>query len=139
MMMKVGSDAETITVAGDSPMLEVSKPSNIITVQGEFQRSVPLTGRRNWSDFLELTPTATELLNHYYESEIEFRAAGRKVEADLCKKAFDEVWKQDTTWEPYFIVNSVPQQSNSGWSFNLVASAASEQPETSNRFPNYCG
>ena len=90
-------------------------------------------------DFLELTPESTELLNHYYESEIEFRAAGRDVEADLCKKAFDAVWQHEDAWAPWFIVNSKPQQSNSGWSFNLLLSAASEQPETSNRFPNYCG
>ena len=90
-------------------------------------------------DFLELTPESTDMLNHYRESEMEFRAAGHLEGAKLCKKAFDAVWKSDAAWAPYFIVNSVPQFSNSGWSFNLIASLASEQPETSNRFPNYCG
>ena len=90
-------------------------------------------------DFLELTPEATDLLNHYYESEIEFRAAGCNAEADACKRALDAVWKHDDAWAPYFIVNSSPQQSNSGASFNLVLSASSEQPNSSNRFYNYCG
>jgi len=47
---------ETITVTGDSPMLEVSKPGNILNIDGEFQKAMPLAARRNWTDFLEQTP-----------------------------------------------------------------------------------
>jgi hypothetical protein len=54
--MQLGALQETITVAGDSPMLEVSKPSNVLNIDGEFQRQMPIQARRNWSDFLELTP-----------------------------------------------------------------------------------
>ena len=32
------------------------KPSNVLNIDGEFQRQMPLQARRNWSDFLELTP-----------------------------------------------------------------------------------
>ena len=56
MTMKIGSLSETITVSGESPMLEVSKPSNVLNISGEFQREMPIQARRNWSDFLELTP-----------------------------------------------------------------------------------
>jgi carboxypeptidase family protein/TonB-dependent receptor-like protein len=54
--MKIGALQETVTVAGESPMLEVSKPSNILNISGEFQRELPIQARRNWSDFLEITP-----------------------------------------------------------------------------------
>src|SRR5262245_1002162 len=54
--MKIGTLQETVTVAGESPMLEVSKPSNILNISGEFQRELPIQARRNWSDFLEITP-----------------------------------------------------------------------------------
>ncbi len=54
--MKIGALSETITVSGESPMLEVSKPSNVLNISGEFQREMPIQARRNWSDFLELTP-----------------------------------------------------------------------------------
>ncbi|MGE5245954.1 MAG: TonB-dependent receptor domain-containing protein [Betaproteobacteria bacterium] len=54
--MKIGSLSETITVSGESPMLEVSKPSNVLNISGDFQREMPIQSRRNWSDFLELTP-----------------------------------------------------------------------------------
>ena len=54
--LPLGTLQETITVSGDSPMLEVSKPSNVLNIDGEFQRQMPIQARRNWSDFLELTP-----------------------------------------------------------------------------------
>jgi hypothetical protein len=54
--MKIGTLQESVTVSGDSPMLEVSKPSNVLNISGEFQRDMPIQARRNWSDFLEITP-----------------------------------------------------------------------------------
>src|SRR5260221_11554667 len=56
MTMKIGTLQETVTVSGESPMLEVSKPSNVLNISGEFQREMPIQARRNWSDFLEITP-----------------------------------------------------------------------------------
>jgi len=37
-------------------MLEVNNPSNVLNISGEFQREMPIQARRNWSDFLEITP-----------------------------------------------------------------------------------
>src|SRR5438552_16603446 len=54
--MTIGTLQETVTVSGDSPMLEGSKPSNVLNISGEFQRDMPIQARRNWSDFLEITP-----------------------------------------------------------------------------------
>lgn len=54
--MKLGTLSETITVSGESPMLEVSKPGNVLNIDGEFQKQLPLAARRNWTDFLEQTP-----------------------------------------------------------------------------------
>jgi Carboxypeptidase regulatory-like domain/TonB dependent receptor len=54
--MKIGALQETVTVSGDSPMLEVSNPSNVLNISGDFQREMPIQARRNWSDFLEITP-----------------------------------------------------------------------------------
>jgi hypothetical protein len=54
--LKVGRIEEAVTVQHDSPMLEISKPSNVLNFDGEFQRHMPLAAKRNWSDFLELTP-----------------------------------------------------------------------------------
>ena len=54
--MKLGGLSETITVSGESPMLEVSKPGNVLNIDGEFQKNLPLAARKNWTDFLEQTP-----------------------------------------------------------------------------------
>jgi hypothetical protein len=56
IVMKIGTLEETITVSGDSPMLEVSKPGNVLNIDGEFQKNLPIAARRNWTDFLEQTP-----------------------------------------------------------------------------------
>jgi hypothetical protein len=56
VQMKLGSLAETVTVSGESPMIEVGKSSNVLNISGEFQRDMPIQARRNWSDFLEITP-----------------------------------------------------------------------------------
>jgi hypothetical protein len=54
--MAIGTLQETITVTGDSPMLEVSKPGNVLNIDGEFQKELPIAARKNWTDFLEVTP-----------------------------------------------------------------------------------
>ena len=40
--MALGTLSETITVSGDSPMLEVSSPSNVLNIEAAFQKSLPL-------------------------------------------------------------------------------------------------
>src|SRR5438034_3732494 len=45
--MKIGALQETVTVAGESPMLEVSRPSNVLNISGDFQREMPIAARRN--------------------------------------------------------------------------------------------
>ncbi len=54
--MEIGTLTETVTVAGDPPMLEVTKPSGVLTIDGEFQKQAPVVEGTFWSDFLMLTP-----------------------------------------------------------------------------------
>lgn len=56
MVMSISTVQETITVTAETPMLEISRPGNILTIEGEFQRDLPIQARGNWSDFLEMTP-----------------------------------------------------------------------------------
>jgi len=56
VQMKISSVQETITVTAETPMLEIAKPSNVLNIEGEFMKDMPIQSRRNWSDFLELTP-----------------------------------------------------------------------------------
>jgi len=54
--MELGTLEESITVSGDAPMLEVTKPSNVLTIDAEFQKEAPVVEGKFWSDFLMLTP-----------------------------------------------------------------------------------
>ncbi len=54
--LKISSVQETITVTAETPMLEIAQPSNVLNIEGEFQKEMPIQARNNWSDFLELTP-----------------------------------------------------------------------------------
>ncbi len=56
VVMQVGAVTETITVTSESPMIDTISAESQVLVDGEFQRSVPVQARRNWSDILELTP-----------------------------------------------------------------------------------
>jgi Carboxypeptidase regulatory-like domain/TonB dependent receptor len=58
LVMKVGALEETITVQGETPLLETSKGGQSVNVSGEMQKSLPLTARQHWSEFLNLTPGA---------------------------------------------------------------------------------
>jgi hypothetical protein len=57
--LQVGKIEETVQVRSETPMLEVEKPTQGVNISGDFQRSLPLGSRRDWSDFLELTPGVT--------------------------------------------------------------------------------
>jgi outer membrane receptor protein involved in Fe transport len=56
IVMQLGTLQETVTVSGDAPMLEVSRPSNVLNIEGEFLRQAPLVEGKFWSDFLQMTP-----------------------------------------------------------------------------------
>ena len=56
IVMKVGGLEETVQVKGDTPMLEVSSPIQAINIDGAMQRSLPTSSRRDYTDFLEMTP-----------------------------------------------------------------------------------
>lgn len=61
--MAIGPMAERVEVVADTPMLERSTPTQALNVDGDFQRSVPLSSRRHWHDYLALVPgtVSTEL------------------------------------------------------------------------------
>src|SRR5262249_24818814 len=59
IVLTVGAMSETVQVVGESPMLEVLKPVQAVNISGELQRALPLGTRRDFSEFLEVTPGVT--------------------------------------------------------------------------------
>jgi hypothetical protein len=54
--MKVGALEETVTVAGESPMVTTGVPTKTLTVEGELLRAAPISSRRAFSDVLDMAP-----------------------------------------------------------------------------------
>ncbi len=54
--MKLSTVQETITVTGESPMIEASKPTTSISLDRELIRAAPISSRRVFSDALDLAP-----------------------------------------------------------------------------------
>ncbi|MFN2447845.1 MAG: TonB-dependent receptor domain-containing protein [Vicinamibacterales bacterium] len=61
--LKVGSLQETVQVTAETPMLDVDKPLQAVNIQGELQRTLPLSSRRDYTDFLEVTPGLNTYVN----------------------------------------------------------------------------
>ncbi|HEV2984587.1 MAG TPA: carboxypeptidase regulatory-like domain-containing protein, partial [Vicinamibacterales bacterium] len=55
IQLKVGGVSENVTVSGDAPMLDVGATSLGVNVPGELVQQVPIQGRRQFSDFLDMT------------------------------------------------------------------------------------
>ena len=56
VQMQIGTLAETVTVTGDSPMIETGRPTSVLNIDGDLVRAAPITSRRLFSDALDLAP-----------------------------------------------------------------------------------
>ena len=54
--LAVGALTDVVEVKADTPMLEARDVRQAVNVSGDFQRSVPLSGRRDWADSMAVTP-----------------------------------------------------------------------------------
>jgi hypothetical protein len=54
--MVLGATADVVTVTGAAPVIESRSAAHVININGEFQRALPLSSLRTWTDFLALTP-----------------------------------------------------------------------------------
>ncbi|MGH8546180.1 MAG: carboxypeptidase regulatory-like domain-containing protein, partial [Gammaproteobacteria bacterium] len=63
VILRIGSIEETVTVTAETPMLEVRRAVQAINIEGEFQRELPLSPRRDYTDFLEVTPGMNNYVN----------------------------------------------------------------------------
>jgi hypothetical protein len=59
IVLRISGVTDTITVPLETPMLEIASAVQATNISGELQRSVPLSIRHNWADFMRLVPGAT--------------------------------------------------------------------------------
>jgi hypothetical protein len=73
--MQVGGVSENVVVKREAPMLEVTRPGQVLNISGDFQRELPLSQRRNWDQFLELLPGATMQSTRFASPTVPYRGA----------------------------------------------------------------
>jgi hypothetical protein len=54
--LKIGSQSQTVEVSGDAPLLETQSAEQSVNLSGDLLRNLPLSGRHEWSDALQITP-----------------------------------------------------------------------------------
>jgi hypothetical protein len=54
--LKVGSQSQTVEVSGDAPLIETQSAEQSVNLSGDLLRNLPLSGRHEWSDALQVTP-----------------------------------------------------------------------------------
>lgn len=71
--LQVGGLTETVQVdSGETPMLETIKTVQAVNISGELVRALPLTGRRDWSDVLQLTPGTVSASTDAFGGQVYF-------------------------------------------------------------------
>jgi hypothetical protein len=73
VVLQVGQVEDAVHVVADTPLLESKSATTAVNISGEFQRNLPMSPRRNWSDALLVTPgvvsadeTVGGLTQNYY-------------------------------------------------------------------------
>lgn len=54
--LKVGSQNQTVEVSGEAPLIDTQSAEQAVNLSGELLRNIPITGRHDWSDSLQVTP-----------------------------------------------------------------------------------
>jgi hypothetical protein len=56
VQLKIGSADQTVQVSGEVPLIDTQSAEQATNLSGELLRSIPITGRHDWSDSLQITP-----------------------------------------------------------------------------------
>jgi hypothetical protein len=56
IILNVGAQTQTVEVSGEAPLIDTQSAEQAVNLSGELLRNVPITGRHDWSDSLQITP-----------------------------------------------------------------------------------
>lgn len=54
--LKIGSEQQSVQVSGDAPLIDTQSAEQAVNLSGDLLRNIPVTGRHDWSDSLQVTP-----------------------------------------------------------------------------------
>jgi hypothetical protein len=101
--LQVGNGNQPVEVtAGDTPLLETVSAEQAVDLSGELVRNLPLTGRREWSDTLQLTPGILSASTDAYGGQVYFvRGSENENHATLLDGA--DIGSFEQNWPSNFI------------------------------------
>jgi hypothetical protein len=104
--LAVGNVNQVVEVsAGDTPLLETVSTEQAINISGEMVRGLPLTGRREWSDTLQLTPGVLSASTDAYGGQVYFvRGSENENHATLLDGA--DIGSFQQNWPSNYIAMS---------------------------------
>jgi hypothetical protein len=70
--LQVGNVTQSVEVSGNSPLIDTVSSEQAVNISGDLLRNLPLTGRREWSDTLQLTPGILSASSDAYGGQVYF-------------------------------------------------------------------
>ncbi len=70
--LKVGGVNQSVEITGSTPLLDTVSAEQTVNISGELVRNLPLTGRREWSDTLQLAPGILSASTDAYGGQVYF-------------------------------------------------------------------
>jgi hypothetical protein len=103
IQLQLGNLNQTVEVSsGDTPLLETVSAEQAVDISGEMVRNLPLTGRREWSDTLQLTPGILSASTDAYGGQVYFvRGSENENHATLLDGA--DIGSFQQNWPSNFI------------------------------------
>jgi hypothetical protein len=65
--LPIGPMSEAINVKADTPMLDTSSAAQAVNISGDFQRSVPISARKHWAEFMNMIPGVATSTSGVYQ------------------------------------------------------------------------
>jgi TonB-dependent Receptor Plug Domain len=88
LVLQVGALTQSVEVKGDTNLIDQVSSEQTIDISGPIMRTIPLTGRREWSDVLQVTPGVASASSDAYGGQTYFvRGSENENQATLLDGA----------------------------------------------------
>lgn len=72
LTLNLGNVNQVLEIVGETPLVDTVSAEQAVNISGSLIRSLPLTGRREWSDTLQLTPGILSASTDAYGGQVYF-------------------------------------------------------------------
>jgi hypothetical protein len=72
LALQIGSVDQAVEIKGNTPLIDTVSSEQSVNISGDLVRNLPLTGRREWSDTLQLAPGILSASTDAYGGQVYF-------------------------------------------------------------------